>query len=655
MSWKKKSILSMVVFILCLSWACGFPFDLVDVVSQGEEAPEAEGAIDPDQTTAVDVPTAERDVSAMAVVVDPAYKPIASAVVGTNELLTDRNGVAMGKIFANQAGWVPVRAPGYVTNYARSSRFRGAYDLYFVTLVPVGAGAYYDGTAEVGLWLGEEDIPRLQVDVPPGALKGEAMVLELTEIQPEEVRMDDAWADLGLDYTPLISFDISAYDMAGEEVNVEGDTPVTIQIPDEEHDVDDLVLQSFDLEEGRWVTQEDACSRLDEGTIQCEVAHFSLNSFLEKHLNPLDRSSKEADDFRNAYHDLGRLYKEAEKDGYLDDEEVEDLRGDLKDPLEEMAEAAKAFAEKNQNEAGKAMLLKAAETAVASGAEGAQALAHELLAEAQDLVAEMAENLAEDADCGNMYELSHVAEQAMLIGGSAQAQVEPLLDKIRDRFENCEVWQGTVRYTFFLLSDFPGLEGKSILNNGVSSWYEIHDVSFGVNPATGKLDGDDRVDLNMATASYLYRIGPGECGYDKHYMDLEGGGGYVWLTFEGNKKGKTFQIGPMVVKESQPVQLRIHTYGRFWGDTCALDEREFGSVPMFPYKSQLLDGFYGKPQPPSLQDMLDTGIRRVGIDMEKIRGSQEIGFSSGVNRPPIIPIDRGLITWNFIRVIEKEE
>jgi hypothetical protein len=445
--------------------------------------------------------------------------------------------------------------------------------------------------------------------------------------------MDDFWVDLDDTFTPLISFEISAYDISGKAVELSENSLATVSIHDEENDIDDLLLQSFDPESGTWITQEDACSRVDEGTIECSLTHFSFHSFQKKYLDPEARGSEEFGAFKNTYNEITKMFKEG-------GENSEDLQG----AMERLAEAAKEFAKKNRNETGKAMLMYATDVIEGSGVEGSEALAQELKQEAQDLVVEMAEKLTENANCGNMYELFNLQKQAMLVGGSAEAQVQKLQDKVSDKFNNCEIWTGTVHYWFILLDTFPNLDRWKAENK--PSWHEIHTVTIGINPVTEHLDGDSYVKLNFATASYLAEALRGDdCGPDKEYIDIDGGNGFTWLTFEGTFDGNTFQLEPMEERESEPVDLSFHSHGLFG---CPKTEMDFGKVPMFAYRSQLLDGFYGQAQPPSLEDMLNTDIRcSGGVIVCVSRGGQDISYSSGENRPEIIPIDRAILNWQF--------
>ena len=418
--------------------SCGLTDNISNLIPDSEEVSEKE-------VLTTDEESSGRE--AMAFVVDPDYNPVAYASIGTSELLTDRNGVAIGEIIPNKAGWVLVQALGYVSNYAKPSMFSEEYDKYFVTLVPVEAGAFYESSDPTNIWLGDSGNPQIQIEIAPGSLQTDQAILELTEINPREISMDDFWVDLDDTFTPLISFEISAYDLSGEPVGLTENNFATLSIHDEENDIDDLLLQSFDPESGTWITQEDACSRVDEGTIECSLTHFSFHSFQKKYFDPEAQGSEEFGAFKNTFNEITKMFKEGGENSE-----------DLQEAMERLAEAAKEFAKKNRNETGKAMLMYATDVIEGSGVEGSEAIAQELKQEAQDLVVEMAKKLTENANCGNMYELFNLQKQAMLVGGSAEAQVQKLQDKVSDKFNNCEIWTGTVHYWFILLDTFPNLD-----------------------------------------------------------------------------------------------------------------------------------------------------------------------------------------------------
>ena len=274
---KSKKLAQVIIFILCalIISGCAAPADQPDPSSP-----------------VVGEPSTTEDLSAMAFVVDPDYNPVAYASIGTSNLLTDRNGVAIGEIIPNEAGWVLVQALGYVSNYAKPSMFSGEYDKYFVTLVPVEAGAFYESSDPTNIWIGDSGNPQIEIEIAPGSLQTEQAILELTEINPREISMDDFWGDLDDTFNPLMSFEISAYDISGEPVGLTENRLATVSIHDEENDIDDLLLQSFNPESGTWITQEDACSRIDEDTIECSLTHFSFHSFQDKYLDPEDLDSE---------------------------------------------------------------------------------------------------------------------------------------------------------------------------------------------------------------------------------------------------------------------------------------------------------------------------------------------------------------------------
>ena len=445
----------------------------------------------------------------------------------------------------------------------------------------------------------------------------------------------------------LFSFDISAWNLDGEAINLADNKTAMVLIPDNEHEIDDLVLQSFNSESGSWIDQEGACTRLDSETIQCSLNHFSMHNFMDKNLDPGQMGDQEIVDFRNHYHAIGKLYKSGEEGGTGD----EGTDSEITNLLMELVEAARKFAKKNPNETGKAMLVYTAQLAQASGVEGGEAIANELMKEAQDLTAEMAKKLAEKADCGHTDEIKNLIDQGQRLGGSAAEAANDLEKKFSDQLKNCVVWKGSIHYIFFLLHEFPELEGNYLLQNPGQWWREIHSVTIGINPLTGTLSGTSKVRVIMNEASYLAESKSGDdCGHDKHYMEIEAnpGTGFTTLEFEGTYANQTWSIGPLQEGDYEPVILFMHHHGLFG---CPKQVLELANIQMFTYRSQLLHGFFGTPEPPSLEEMLNSGDYRKESDgLEFIRGSQDLTYSSGMNRSPIIPIDHATVHWSFMHI-----
>ncbi len=385
---------------------------------------------------------------------------------------------------------------------------------------------------------------------------------------------------------------------------------------------------------------------MDEETIQCALNHFSLHNFMEKNLEPWQRETEEIIDFRNRYFELGKLYKSGEEGGTGD----EGTNQAITELLMKLIEAARKYAKKNPNESGKAMLVYAAQLAQMSGVEAGKTLADELIKEAQDLTAELAKKLAEKADCGHTDEIMHLIDQGMRLGGSAAAAAEDLMKKVSDQLNNCVIWKGQIHYMFFLLDEFPELEGHWLLQSPGMTWHEFHTVTIGINPVTGKVSGTSKVRTTMNKAPYLAELGSDDCGVDKHFLDIEAnpGVGYTTLKFDGTYVDQTWSIGPLQEGEYEPVVLFMHQHGLFG---CPKQTMELSNTQMFTYRSQLLHGFLGTPQPPDLEEMLNYGIyRKISEGNEFIRGNEDLTFTSGVNRPPIMPVDHASLTWKFQRV-----
>lgn len=649
-----KRRLSLIIFwaaFLVISQGCGQPTSVPETDPGETAAPDSVDITITDDMDDVEESSLEDQIGpggreAMVFVVDPNYNPIPNAEIGTSGNYTDMVGVFYGEVMANEAGWVPVQAPGYVTNYAKPSPFSGDYDLFFVTLAPVDAGFYFQSASESHLLIGDPENPHLEVALDPEAFDTEEGFLEVTEIDPREISMDDAWAELDNPYGHLVSFDISAWNLDGEKINLEEGKTATVSFQDADHDAEGLILKSFDPESGTWVQQNGVCSRVDDDTIQCSLNHFSMHTFLENNLEGWQLETQEINDFRNLFFAIGKTYQEGEEDGTLNDEAAKNLENLFK----KLVEAAREFAKKNPNETGKAMLVYTTQLAQSSGIEGSKAIADELMKEAQDLTAEMAKKLIEKADCGRTDEIMHLIEQGQRLGGSAADAANDLINKVKDQLDNCVIWKGKIHYYFFLLDDIPELEGNWRLQNFGQVWNEIHTITIGINPVTGQLSGTSKIRNIMNEASYLAIIGSGDCGPDKHYLDIEGkpGVGFTTLSFEGTYKDQTWSIGLPQEKETEPAVLFMHQHGLFG---CPKQVMELSNTQMFTYKSQLLHGLMGTPQPPSLEEMLNGGKYGKHADgIEIIRGSEDIYYTSGISRPQILPVDHALVNWSFIRV-----
>jgi hypothetical protein len=127
------------------------------------------------------------------------------------------------------------------------------------------------------------------------------------------------------------------------------------------------------------------------------------------------------------------------------------------------------------------------------------------------------------------------------------------------------------------------------------------------------------------------------------------------LDFEGAYANGIFSIGPVGILASQfienkPIVMNFKTQiHEYFGDECQVFEREDG-WKFADYYSQLIHGFLGAPQPPSIEEMLNTGEHSVSDGLEIIRGSDTLSFTVGENTTPVLPISKAWLTWNFTKV-----
>jgi len=59
--------------------------------------------------------------------------------------------------------------------------------------------------------------------------------------------MDDAWAELDNPYGAILSFDISAWNLDGEPINLAENKTAVVSITDDEHDVNGWIARQFSV------------------------------------------------------------------------------------------------------------------------------------------------------------------------------------------------------------------------------------------------------------------------------------------------------------------------------------------------------------------------------------------------------------------------
>ncbi len=615
----------------------------------------------------------------LGLVINDKYQPVVNAAVGENQLLTDRNGVVTGVLDPNPAGLIPVKAAGYVTGYGVGNQISDHYQVMIVQISSIDTLVPLTNSQQAVVTLGDPEAPALQAEVPGINTTEEGTTLQITEINP--LNMPERWlADNSDEINLEYSFSISALDRWGEPLPV--GTPSEIKIANSDRDPSQLVLAYFDTDQGKWIEIPNGCSRSDPKYLSCILPHFSYfglfgsssgsgasgvggsdmggggfgsggldmgigapgSGGLDTGENSASSAAWEA--YYKAKAKLGEIYKKADQTGEMPDEET------LRKAIEDLQKAAEDLANNSSPEVGKNVLADAAADAMTAGQSAA---ANAMLDGARDIIKDIAEDLLEDDDCGKLSELTHTASQAMGIGGLSNI-ANQLLDKIKNRQEKCEIWKGTIHYSFFLDSTWTN-NPKWEFYSGSSAWMEVHQVTIAIDPESGAVDGDSIVTLNMPDAEYRYTE-VSDCGpvHNHQHMETGGGSGSAVLSFEGSYLGGVFSIGPMEVFTSTPVNMQHHsyyalTYAPAPPPNCVpWPNKDISRTQIAEYTSQLIHGFFGAPEPPSLQTMLNSGSRSQAMGMEVIRGTQDLSYAIGTNQSPLIPISRGMVTWNFIQV-----
>lgn len=599
----------------------------------------------------------ESGLTTLGLIINQNYQPVVNAQVGENQLLTDRNGVVTGVLEPNQAGLIPVKAAGYVTSYGTGTALSNHTQVMIVQLNAIDTFLPVTNDHQANLLLGDPETPVLQVSIPNINASEEGAILQLTETNP--LSMPEPWVAANRDLALQYSFSISHLDRWGDPLPME--TPSQIRIASHNHDTSQLTLAYFDSDQGNWIEIPDGCNQTDPQYLSCTIPHFShfglfgpgsSGGALGSGGSGTGEGSPEGglwEAYFKAKAKLGGIYKNADQSGTMPDEET------LREAIEDLQEAAENLAQNSSPEEGKNVLADAAADAMAAGQDAA---ADAMMEGARDIIRDIAEDLLDDDDCGKISELTHTASQAMGVGGMPDI-ANQLMDKLKNRQEECNVWKGTIHYSFFLDGTWTA-NPKWKHYSGGQSWTEVHEVTIAIKPKTGALDGDSLVTMNMPGTEYRYteetRCGP---IHNHQHLDTGGGSGSAALSFEGFYQEGTFTIGPMQIENTSPVNLEHHTYYALTyapapPPKCVPTEEEIKRIEIAEYTSQLIHGFFGSPEPPSLQDMLNNGSTGQTMGMEVIRGTQDLSYSIGGNLSPLIPVSGGTVTWNFIRVNKAE-
>lgn len=573
----------------------------------------------------------------MALVIDSQGEPISYATLGDGELITTEDGVAVGPVKATEAGWIHVSAPGYMPAHASSLTTLDDTHLLWVTLTPIATGTLYQANTGASLVFGEGEKTNLSVHLDPGLFDGEGIVLSLAPIHLQHLDAHHQPLNADEDLHLQCAFSIEATSTDGMTLSPSGEGKVHVHLPLPEG-IDDIpILAYFDPESGSWEPTPGGCALLEERILECELPHFSEFGFFG-----------EGDSEDDAESDEGGFW------GALDDHRGGSGEGGSSDgggseggsTTDNIISQAQRIADRTGGETGKIALVISAGIAHRAGMHD---LADQMLDQARDIVRNIGEGLLNSTRCETYYKLLKTAEQAQRLG-KLEDLATRLIEKARDLKEKCITITGTIEYKFYLHTVWPGAE-RWTYDRGSQLWTEVHRVIINIDPETGAVDGESQVKVTMPQS--IFRVEENStCGplrVDKAVENIPDKG-TAMLLFKGTYLNDHFSLSPIETAQASPVGMQHVTWYNptytSWPECNAYNE-ETSRNKIADYVSQLVHGFFGKPEPPSLETMLNEGRRTERGEYKILQGQAGILYTRGQNLSPLLPVQAAQVKWEF--------
>jgi hypothetical protein len=654
-----RSYSIVIIFLSLITQSCNAPFI--------ETEPEQSLLSDANESQPTNAPLTPEDLepgSTFILVVDPAGDPVPNAQVGDSDLFTNSLGVASGIVTTNADGWFPVFAPGYAVQYTKAFTDWNGYPIVLTVLTPLGPAAIVNSGTMATLAVENTRREQARVTISPGEFDEQQVLLSWSNIPLHQ--LDTRFGDISEveDLFLQGAFTLEASSLAGHSLDLGDGADITLQIQWDLERSEIPSVGSFNPETGAWELLSERCQLDEIGLMTCTLPHLSEFGLFGHSSDGAgwDQDDDSDDDgFSNNFgssmdNAMGGGTGGATTGGGVSGggDEGGLVGGGLEGGLDGLTNSGDGLG----TEVDKMTALIAAGLAMDNGL---NSLANQYLDQAREAIKDMAEDLLKDPSCGTVYEMLTVASQAWLVGG-LDSLGNQLVDRATEIFDRCGVWYGTIHYTFELQGTWPHAE-KWEYESGAQTWTEVHEVRIYVDPKTGGLDGESHVHLAFSTATYRYEKET-PCGliHNDHEAKTDPGDGNAVLLFDGTFNGKTFQIGELKVDKSKPISLQHHAwYSRTFAVESArppscppVITEEISTQTIADYTSQLIHGFFGKPEPPSLQEMLNSDER--GYDSSgwvlSISGHKNLTYNVGSNLSPLLPVEKGFVRWFFYRVSE---
>jgi len=622
----------LIIFFLALFLGCSG--------SGGGSSDESDVNEDP---TDITTPTV-MSIESMALVLDTSGTPIANAII-PEDIFTDQKGVATGDFEKSSTGWVTVEAIGYMTGYMEADVSKTGVDLYEIRLVPIEAMVLLEDGGSASLVLGDPLQPTHSAALTAASFETTPVTVGISSIEPINIVPLFEPFSTGEALTLQMAFGLEAWSNSLESIALKSGSNISIQIQDNGAMSDNAVLAYFDPESGMWEVVANGCTRDGLNHYNCTLNVVSplYGLFDDQAADYLSRSLN----YRAAVTegDLGETYKKAKQRYNKRLKELEaicagdpncDVTNDaeLKEALDDLADAARDYANDNQNENGKFALMMAGQHAISSGSE---ALGQELIADAGEIAENIGKDLLNDLRCERLREMINSAQQNQLMG--SQTVADQLIEKAGNDLKDCDIWEGTITYWFPIDGTHPCTDNLKYQSG--SMWQEYHEVRMATNAVSYILTGEDKVRLMFPNVIFKR---DDDCQQSIKFYG-EPSSAQINLTFDGTYDGYEFSV----TNPGQPAQTisigQKQVMQAKQDDVCQ-DVADFPLTLSFPnFSSVLVHGFLDSP-PITIQEMLEEGSKSTS-GFERIFGEELLDNSCLDTGFARYPFSRGRVMWKF--------
>jgi hypothetical protein len=588
---------------------------------------------------------------------DPTGYPVAYAVVGKTEIATE-DGVVSGDFKEYDGQWIPVESMGYATGFAKSygAEFGSPF---FETRLTAFQNIYFLDTAEpFQLFASRKDEITISAEISANLFSGQEVIIGLVTIDPLDVepRYEPNQAGDGLRLRH--AFAIQAFEETWNPVQLGSGLTIPLTFELTTPLSEEAAFVVFDPIQGAWVEQDPACVTEDGLNYQCQlpglnplwaiydrltevgsiplkparVAAFTLGSMINQTNSTfsgftLQVEQTEDDVFKQALDNLfGWLRTQSEGGNTVDPNDPA-----LTQLMEDLANAALAYAANNSNESGKSKLGKAIDVAKANGQ---QSVVDQLNKEMGDLADEIARKVLDEANCGDAKKILLTAEQIQHTSKN-EALLDQLSEKAVEVVRDCDIWKGSIKVYLPFPENHPAelpLEHK-----GMGAWLEFHEVEIWTNiKEPFEMHGTSKVRQFLSAVSYINRD---PCLQE---VVMFGTPGETTIVFEGFFDGYEFTINTLAVDGPGGIIRQSWKFRDEVEGNCALITQNDYSFS--PYYSIIFHGVSSENPPIELIEILNSGFAKCA--KECIAGHEKI-----TNPDPdlgLYPFLKGLITWNII-------